>query len=82
MGIFLHARSDESLFSHSRLKAKTKIRKAMVRNLLFADDAAFVSHSETGLKEMVNSFADSCAKFVLTIGLTKTEVILRVLQKH
>ena len=74
-GILLHTRSDGSLFNLSRLKAKTKIRKTMVRELLFADDAAFVSHSETGLQEMMDLFADSCSKFGLTISLTKTEVM-------
>ena len=65
MGVF-------SIFPYSKLRRK--FCKAMVRELLFADDAAFVSHSEIGLLEMKSSFVYSCAKFRFTISLKKTVV--------
>ena len=74
-GVYLHSRSDGKLFNIARLKAKTKIRKVLVRELLFADDAALVSHTESGLQSLVNSFADACNDFGLKISLTKTEIM-------
>ena len=38
-GIHLHTRSDGKLFNLARLRAKTKVRTVLIRELLFADDA-------------------------------------------
>ena len=73
--IFIHTRSDGNLFNLSRLKARTKVRKVLIRELLFADDAALVSHSESGLQRLVDALSSACEKFGLTISLTKTEVM-------
>ena len=43
-GIYLHSRSDDCLFNISRLCAKTKTRTVTIRDLLFADVVAIVSH--------------------------------------
>ncbi|XP_067879797.1 dynein regulatory complex protein 1 isoform X2 [Heterodontus francisci] len=45
-GIFLHTRSGGRLFNLARLRAKTKVLKVLIRELLFADDAALTSHTE------------------------------------
>ena len=50
-GVYLHTRSDGMLFNLARLKAKTKIRKTVIRDMLFADDAALVSHTEQQLQD-------------------------------
>jgi len=58
------------MFNLARLLAKTKNRHISVRDLLFADDATFVSHSETGLQTQTNSFVAACEAFSLvTIGV-------------
>ena len=41
-GIYLHTRTDGKLFNLARLKAKIKICKVLIREMLFADDAALV----------------------------------------
>ena len=75
--VLLHTRSDGILFNLSRLKAKTWIRKVLIRELLFADDAALVSHSEAGLQRLVDSLSSACVSFGLTISLTKIEVMVQ-----
>ena len=42
-GVFLHTRSDGWLFKLAKLRAKTKRRKKIIRDMLFADDAALVN---------------------------------------
>ena len=39
-GIYLRTRSDGRLFNLARLRAKTKVREVIIRDMLFADDAA------------------------------------------
>ena len=74
-GIFLHTRSDGNLFNLSRLRAKSKIRSVLIRELLFADDAALATHSEEALQRLITNFAEACKEFGLTISLKKTEVM-------
>ena len=51
-GVFLHTRSDGKLFNLVRLKAKTRVRTMLIHELLFADDAALVSHIADELQEL------------------------------
>ena len=74
-GVFLRTRSDGKLFNLSRLRAKTRTRTVLIRELLFADDAALVSHTEQGLQELVDAFASACRDFGLTISLKKTQIL-------
>ena len=74
-GVYLHSRSDGRLFNIRRLKAETKIRHVLIRELLFADDAAIVAHSQADLQQLINSLAKSCDQFGLTISLKKTEIM-------
>ena len=73
-GIFIRTRSDGKLFNLARLRAKTKVRSVLLREMLFADDAALVTHSEAALQRLSNRFADACKQFGLTISLKKTNV--------
>ena len=44
-GIFLRTSSDVRLYNPARLRAKTKVRDVMIRDMLFADDAGIVTHT-------------------------------------
>ena len=74
-GVFIHTRSDGNLFKPSRLKSKRKIKKVVVRDLLFADDAAIVAHSANDLQNLLDRFSQACDDFGLTISKKKTKVI-------
>ena len=63
-GVYLHTRSDGRLFNLPRLRAKTKIREVLIRDLLFADDAAVTSHTEQDLQCLMDRLSQACKDFV------------------
>ena len=75
MGIYLSTRSDRRLFNLAYLKAKTKVRKALTRDMLFADDAAIAAHTQQKMQSLKNRFSQACKDFGLTISLKKTNVM-------
>ena len=72
--VFLLTRSDGKLFNLSRLRAKTKVRQLLFREMLFADDAALASHIKEGLQRLINRLAHACKEFGLTVSLKNTNV--------
>ena len=75
VGVKLHTRSDGHLFNPACLKAKSKVQKITVRDLIFADDTDFIWHSAQDLQTLLNQFSSSCSDFGLTISLKKTKVL-------
>lgn len=74
-GVYLHTRSDGKLFNLARLRAKTKVRRILIQEMLFADDAALASHIQSGLQRQIDRMAHACREFGLTISLKKTEIM-------
>ena len=74
-GIYFHTRSDGELYSLSRLKAKTKTREVLIRDMLFADDDALTSHKDVHLQNLMYCFTQACEGFRLTISLRKTNLM-------
>ena len=74
-GVSIHTRADGNLFNIARLRAKSKVETVLIRELLFADDAALTSHTEAGLQQLVNRFSEACTEFGLTISLSKTNIM-------
>ncbi|GCC39752.1 hypothetical protein chiPu_0023792, partial [Chiloscyllium punctatum] len=71
--VYLHTRLDRRLFSLSRLRAKTKAHKVLIRDMMFADDAALATRSEEQLQcqRLMDSFSRACQDF----SLKKTNVL-------
>lgn len=74
-GVYLHSRADGKLFNLAHLRSKTKCSSVLPREMLFADDAALASHTETGLQQFVNRFSCACKEFALTISIKKNNVM-------
>ena len=64
-GIYIRTRSDGRLFNLARLRAKTKVCKVLIRDMLFADE----------LQSLMDCFLQACKDFGLTISLKKTNVL-------
>ena len=47
----------------------------LIRELLFANDAALASHSEAGLQRLVDKLSHACKEFGLTVSLKKTNIL-------
>ena len=74
-GIQLMYRTDGGVFNLRRLKAKTKVKVATLRELLFADYCALNSNTEAEMQQCVNHFSRACDNFGFTISTKKTEVM-------
>ena len=74
-GIQLKYRRDGGVFNLRRLKAKSKVTVATLRELLFADDCALNSNTEAEMQQCVNHFSRACDNFGFTISTKKTEVM-------
>ena len=74
-GIQLKYRTDGGVFNLRRLKAKTKVKVATLRELLFADDCALNCNTEAEMQQCVTHFSRACDNFGFTISTKKTEVM-------
>ena len=71
----MHGRSDGRLYNITRLRANTKVCETIIRDMLFADDAAVTSRTEQDLQCLMDIFSQACKDFRLTISLKKTKVL-------
>ena len=76
-GIYLRTGSDGRLFNLARLRANTKVREVIIRDMLFADDAAVVAHTHDELQSLMDCFSQACNDFGLTSSLKKTNVLVQ-----
>ena len=54
--IYLRTSSDGRIFNLARLKARTNVREALIRNMLFADDVAVAIHTQRELQLLMDRF--------------------------
>ena len=75
VGVYLRFRTTGRMFDLRRLSAKSKVFTLIIRELLYADDADLVAHSEEDMQIIMNLFSSACLSFGLTISLKKTKVM-------
>ena len=54
---------------------KIKVTCVLIREMLFADDVALVSHTREHLQCLMDRLLKACKEFVFTISIKKTEVM-------
>ena len=74
-GIKLHTTTDGRLFNLASLKANQNLKAVIIRNILFAEDAAFLAYSAQDLQTPMSLFLSAFSNFSLTKSLRKTKVI-------
>ena len=75
-GVCIDFRPDGNLFSIRRLQVKTKTTEKLTKELLFADDAALVVHTESAIQRITSCFVEAAQPqlFGLEVSLKKPEV--------
>ena len=73
--VYIRTRFDGSIFNIRRLKSHSLVTLKLVRDLLFADDAALIAHSATALQRLTDSFDKATKLFGLVVSLEKTVVL-------
>ena len=54
---------------------KQKVSHVGIREMLFADDAALVTHTMEDLQQLIDKLSHACKEFGLTITIKKTKVM-------
>jgi hypothetical protein len=77
-GVWIRFRNaDDKLFNVRGLARRNKVSRALIFDLLFADDMGICAHSESALQRIMTRLACACGAFGLTISLSKTEVMVQ-----
>ena len=69
--IYIHFRTENSLFNLRHLLTRTKTIEELITELLFANDCNLLAHMEEALQHIINHFSDAAKNFSLTISLKK-----------
>jgi Reverse transcriptase (RNA-dependent DNA polymerase)/Endonuclease/Exonuclease/phosphatase family len=74
-GVLIKYRYDGGAFNIRRLKTSSKTLQTLLRDFLYADDAALADTSLAGVQRLTDRFAAACRTFGFTISIKKTEVL-------
>ncbi len=74
-GIYIRFHLDGNMFNLRRLQVHIKTMELLIRELLFADDAALLAHTEAAMQRITSCFAKTAQIFGLEVSLKKTEVL-------
>ena len=73
VGVLLRFRTSGKVFNLRRMKTNSNVFLALIRELLYADDADFLAHSEADMQTIMDNFSRACDAFGLKISLKKNE---------
>lgn len=74
-GVWIQSRPGADLFNVNQFKSTRSTTKVLVRELMFADDTAFIAHTHSDAQEIISLFATSAHQFGLKVNIKKTEVM-------
>jgi hypothetical protein len=72
IGVYIRFRTSGKVFNLRRFNSKSKTFQILVRELLYADDADLVAHTEEDMQMIMDKLSGACNVFGLTISLKKT----------
>ena len=71
--VYIQSHQNADLFTVSHFRARIQTTNILVRELLFSDDGALITHSAEEIQRFVDTFADASSKFGLKINIKKTK---------
>ena len=74
-GVWIQTRLSADLFNVNQFKTSSRTNKILIRELMFADDTAFIAHYHQDAQKIITCFANSAKDFGLNINITKTEMM-------
>ena len=75
VGVLLLFRTSRKIFNLRRFNSKSKVFHDLIKELLNADDADLLAHTENDMQVIVDNFPRACDAFGLKISLKKTKVM-------
>ena len=69
--VYIYYRTTGKLFNIKRFTARTKTMMCVIRELLYADDCALLTHTEMEMQHLIDSFEAACTALGLAISLKK-----------
>ena len=75
IGVYISFRTSGKVFNLRRFNTKSKTFQSLVRELLFADDADLVAHTEKDMQLIMDISSRAYLAFGLTINLKKAKVM-------
>ena len=72
IGVYIRFRTSGKVFNLRRFNSKSKTFQIIVRELLYADDADLVTHTEEEMQKIMDKLSSACTAFELTISPKKT----------
>ena len=72
-GVYIQTRKDVDLFIVAQFKTECTTSIKVIREMLFANDIALVSHSAQYMQSLVEKFVRAASQFSLKINIKKTE---------
>ena len=71
-GVYIYYRTTGQLFNIKHFTTRTKKMMSVIRELLYADDCALLTHTEMEMQHLMDFFEAACTALGLTISLKKT----------
>ena len=74
-GVWIQTRPGADLFNIKQFRSAIKTKHILVRELMYADDTAFLSHNHQDAQDIITRFTDSAKAFGMKINLNKIKVM-------
>ena len=69
--VYLRFRTSGKVFNLRRFNAKSNTFQTLIRELLYADEADLVAHTEEDMQKIMDNFSNACTAFGLIISIKR-----------
>ena len=69
--MFTYVQNISKVFNLRRFNAKSNTFQTLIRELLYADEADLVAHTEEDMQKIMDNFSNACTAFGLIISIKR-----------